>query len=54
MDKCQKSLNVILLRRGEFELSFGGLNNNIPYTVQQLLQLALPWVNQNYRLFHIT
>ena len=33
MDICQNNLNVISLERGEFKLSIGGLNNNIPYTV---------------------
>ena len=33
MDIRQKDLNVILLKRGEFKLSIGGLNNNIPYIV---------------------
>ena len=39
MDICQNNLNVILLKRGEFKLSIGGLNNNIPYTVQKLLTI---------------
>ena len=33
MDIRQNSLNAISLVRGEFKLSIGGLNNNIPYTV---------------------
>ena len=33
MDIRQRNLNVISLERGEFKLSIGGLNNNIPCTV---------------------
>ena len=33
------SLNVISLKRGEFKLSVGKLNNDIPYTVQKLSKM---------------
>ena len=35
----QKDLNVILLKRREFKLSIGGLNNDIPYAVQKLAKI---------------
>ena len=35
----QNDLNVISLKRGEFELSIGGLNNDIPYAVQKLSKI---------------
>ena len=39
MEIHQNNLNVISLERGEFKLSIGGLNNNIPYMVQKLLKI---------------
>ena len=53
MDICQNSLNVISFKRGEFKLSVGGLNNNIPYTVQKLstiLQSAWSWQTRDFNM----
>ena len=41
------------LKRGDFKLSIGGLNNNIPYTVQKLstiLQSAWSWQTQDFNV----
>ena len=53
MDICQNNLNEISLKRGELKLSIGGLNNNIPYTVQKLstiLQSAWSWQTQDFNM----
>ena len=53
MDIRQNSLNVISLTRGEFKLSIGGLNNNIPYTVQKLsaiLQSVWSWQTRDFNV----
>ena len=53
MDIRQNNLNVISLKRGDFKLSIGGLNNNIPYTVQKLrtiLQSAWSWQTQDFNM----
>ena len=53
MDICQNNSNVISLKRGEFKLSIGGLNNNIPYMVQKLvkiLQLAWSWQTRDFNM----
>ena len=53
MDIHQNNLNVISMKRGDFKLSIGGLNNNIPYTVQKLsmiLQLAWSWQTQDFNM----
>ena len=47
MDICQKSLNEISLGR-DFKLSVGGLNNYIPYTVQEILQSTWSWQNRDF------
>ena len=41
------------MERGEFKLSIGGLNNNIPYTVQKLskiLQPAWSWQTRDFNM----
>ena len=46
-------MNEILLGREDFKLSIGGLNNNTPYTVQELpkiLQSAWSWSNQDFNM----
>ena len=46
MDIHQNSFNVLSLKRGEFKLFIGGLNNNIPNTVPKLsmiLQSTWSW-----------
>ena len=53
MEIRQNNLNVISLERGEFKLSIGGLNNNIPYTVQKLskiLQPAWSWQTRDFNM----
>ena len=44
---------MISLKRGEFKLSIGGLNNNIPYTVQKLStiwQSAWSWQTRDFNM----
>ena len=41
------------VKRGEFKLSIGGLNNDIPYTVQKLLtilQSAWSWQTRDFNM----
>ena len=45
MDIRQNNLNVISLKRGEFKLSVGGLNNNIPY------MLLVSWTENHLSSF---
>ena len=48
-----KHLNVTSLKRREFKLCIGGLNNNIPYTVQKLsaiLQSAWSWQTRAFNM----
>ena len=49
----QTNLNVISLERGEFKLSIGGLNNNIPYTVQKLSKILQPAWSWQIRDFNM-
>ena len=39
MDIHQKSLSEISLGRKDFKLTIGELNNNIPYSVQELSKI---------------
>ena len=53
MEIRQNNLNVISLERGEFKLSIGGLNNNIPYMVQKLskiLQSTWSWQTRDFNM----
>ena len=53
MDIGQNHLSVISLERGDVKLSIDGLNNNIPYMVQELLKilkLALSWQSQDFKM----
>ena len=47
----QSECNIV--ERGDFKLSIGGLNNNIPYMVRKLstiLQLAWSWQTQDFNM----
>ena len=53
MDIPQKILNEISLGREDSKLSIGGLNGNIPYTVQMLskiLQSAWSWQDRDFNM----
>ena len=52
-DIRQNNLNVISLKRGEFKLSIGGSNNNIPYMAQKLLRIlqsAWSWQTRDFNM----